>query len=168
MRKCSTFHCIFPPLGIFFALFTAFNDLDHQKSNQTNGKQSKWWAKEFCILSIKNRKYVLCNVLNTHRTTCLWRSTQYLIALRTMISCFLLKPFGLAKFGGTLKVPPHSAFGTNTLPLFSSSRSSSVSTKKQKRNQNEKAFKQCGIIVCWISREFYCAYRHYWPIRLLN
>lgn len=68
---------------------------------------------------------------NTYRTTCLWRSTQYLIALRTMISCFLLKPFGFARFGGTLKVPPHSAFGTNTFP-FSSSRSSSVEKQREK------------------------------------
>lgn len=100
------------------------------------------------------------NVSITYRTTCLCRSTQYLMALRTMISCFLLKPFGLAKFGGTLNVPPHlifvwkkeerkdkkcfpndkeissnfvylngsySALGTNTFPLSSFSRSSSVS-----------------------------------------
>lgn len=105
------------------------------KANNKKTKQSKWWAKEFCILIKTNQNESmckLCNILNTHRTTCLWRSTQYLIALRTMISCFLLKPFGLAKFGGTLKVPPHSAFGTNTFPLFSSSRSSSVHHKRKR------------------------------------
>lgn len=81
-----------------------------------------WNRRKFQFYA-KLEKNVFC--LCTYRTTCLWRSTQYLIALRTIISCFLLKPLGLAKFGGTLKVPPHSAFGTKTFP-FSSLLSSSA------------------------------------------
>lgn len=57
-----------------------------------------------------------------YRTTCLCRSTQYLMALRTNTSCFLLKPFGLYWFMlvGALKVAPHSAFGRNSSGPFGS------------------------------------------------
>lgn len=82
-----------------------------------------------------------------------------------MISCFLLKPFGLARFGGTLKVPPHSAFGTKTFPF--SSWSSSVS----KANDNEKHNAKYVENVFWFESELFCGlllFKSFLPSLLTN
>lgn len=59
--------------------------------------------------------FVKLSITQTHLTTCLCRSTQYFIAFRTIISCFLESPFGLCELkfcrvDGALNWAPQSAF----------------------------------------------------------
>lgn len=79
---------------------------------------------------------------SAYRTTCLWRSTQYLMADRTMASCFRDKLFGLPpKFcsvDGALNCVPQSALLLYT-PDMSISGSFSV-RKIEKRLFNGRGF----------------------------
>lgn len=99
-----------------------FNGMDnHFKNNDIN-----FWD-EYYSLQYYIRVMTKCNwwkydvnPIFTHRTTCLCLSTQYLIALRTISSCFLVSPFGfpfipllslnVCKVEGALNWAPQSAF----------------------------------------------------------
>lgn len=72
----------------------------------------------------------------TYRTTCLWRSTQYLMADRTIASCFRERLFGLApkfcRVEGALNCVPQSALLLYT-PAMSMSGSFSVAGREDEK-----------------------------------